>query len=347
VLSPALRWLRRGVVVLLVFVVLDYLALPQIAGARNALHLLGDIRPWWVIIGVALEVLSLVSYSMLTRSVLPDIRPPFSWVIRTDLTALGVSHLVPGGAATASTLRYRLFREGGTPAEDAAVGMAVEGVGSSLVLIAMLWFALVVSIPLVGVSPLYLAVAVIGALLIAAVLLAVFARSRETTPTAPDRGLLQAVIRRLPHRVRPRIERAVQDASHQLHQLLADKQALRSSATWAAASWALDAASLWVFLAAYGVRVNPDGLLVAYGLANVVAIVPISPGGLGVIEGVLIPSLVGFGTPRGVAVLGVVSWRLFNFWAPIPTAGACYLSLRTQNWRDRRRIPDPAGGPSG
>ena len=92
----------------------------------------------------------------------------------------------------------------------------------------------------------------------------------------------------------------------------------------------LDAASLWVFLAAYGDRVNPDGLLVAYGIANVVAILPVSPGGLGIIEAVIIPALVGFGTPRAVAVLGVISWRLFNFWAPIPAAGACFLSLRTQ-----------------
>jgi uncharacterized membrane protein YbhN (UPF0104 family) len=72
----------------------------------------------------------------------------------------------------------------------------------------------------------------------------------------------------------------------------------------------------------------------------VAAIIPISPGGLGVIEAVLIPSLVGFGTPRAVAVLAVVSWRLFNFWAPIPAAGVSYLSLRTQRWRIRHRIHD-------
>jgi hypothetical protein len=101
----------------------------------------------------------------------------------------------------------------------------------------------------------------------------------------------------------------------------------------------LDAASLWVFLLAYGHVLNPDGLFVSYGIANLVAFLPISPGGLGIIEGLLIPSLVGFGTPRAVAVLAVVSWRLFNFWAPIPTAGVCYLSLRTQRWR-RRQNPN-------
>jgi hypothetical protein len=94
-----------------------------------------------------------------------------------------------------------------------------------------------------------------------------------------------------------------------------------------------------VFVAAYGHRLKPDGLLVAYALTNLLAVLPISPAGIGIIEGVLIPSLVGLGTPRGVAVLGVVSRRLFNSWAPTPLAGMSYTSLRAQCWL-RRRMPD-------
>jgi uncharacterized membrane protein YbhN (UPF0104 family) len=47
-------------------------------------------------------------------------------------------------------------------------------------------------------------------------------------------------------------------------------------------------------------------------------------------EAVLTSSLVGFGTPRGVAILGVISWRLVNFWLPIPAGGLAYLSLRAE-----------------
>jgi uncharacterized protein (TIRG00374 family) len=106
---------------------------------------------------------------------------------------------------------------------------------------------------------------------------------------------------------------------------------------WAAGNWVFDAASLWLFLAAYGHRLNPVTLFVAYGIANLLGTLPISPGGLGIIEGVLVPSLVGFGAPRAIAVLAVVSWRLFEFWAPIPIGGLSYLSLRVQRWREDRR----------
>jgi uncharacterized protein (TIRG00374 family) len=330
-----LRWVRRGATLLAFLAAVEYLVLPQIAGTRAALHVLGNVQPGWVVLGVAFEILSFVSYSLLTCSVLPDTRPPYWWVLRTDLTALGLSHIVPGGAASASPLRYRLLREGGTPAEDAIVGATVEGVGSTLVLVGLLWIALVMAIPFVGVRTTYLVAAGFGAAFIAAVVLAALGLSRGM----PGAGTVtHGVVRLFPAKLRGRVEHALVAAVSQLGDLLADRQELRRSGLWAAGSWLLDASSLWVFLVAFGCRPNPIGLLVGYALANLVAVLPISPGGLGVIEGILIPSLVGFGAPRAAAVLGVVSWRLFNFWLPIPGAGLCYFSLRSQDWRGTRTV---------
>jgi uncharacterized protein (TIRG00374 family) len=323
--SVVAPWLRRGFTLLVFLAVLDYLVLPQIAGTRRALDLLGQVNPWWLALGVALEAASLISYSLLTRSVIPDSRVNFSWVFRSDLTGLGVSHLVPGGAATANTLRYRLLHRGGAASEDAVVGLAVEAAGSTAVLAALLWTALVVSIPFFGPNTAYVSAAIVGALIIAGGMIGLVRHQRQP---ASSPQALHRVIALLPRRFRPRVQQAAGLAADQLRQLLADRGALRAAAGWAVASWVFDAASLWVFLVAYGHPVNLVGLLVAYSLANLLGSLPISPGGLGVVEGILVPSLVGFGAPRAAAVLAVVSWRLFEFWAPIPVAGLCYLSLR-------------------
>jgi len=97
----------------------------------------------------------------------------------------------------------------------------------------------------------------------------------------------------------------------------------------AVCNWVFDAASLWLCLRCYGVSLSPGALLAAYGLANLLALLPVTPGGLGIVEGVLVPALTGLG---GVAVgpvtLGVLTWRLLEFWIPIPVAGLTYLSLR-------------------
>jgi uncharacterized membrane protein YbhN (UPF0104 family) len=72
----------------------------------------------------------------------------------------------------------------------------------------------------------------------------------------------------------------------------ADRRLMVRAFGWAAAAWLFDAASLGVFIAAFGHRVSPDGLLIAFGLANVLAIIPVTPRGLGVVEAVLIPTLI-------------------------------------------------------
>src|ERR1700727_282554 len=103
---------------------------------------------------------------------------------------------------------------------------------------------------------------------------------------------------------------------------------VRRAAGWGAANWLREAASLYVFVGAFGPWVTPDGLLVASGLANVVSAIPLTPGGLGVIEATLTSALVGFDTTRAVAILGVLAYRFVNFWLPIPVGGLTYLSLQ-------------------
>jgi uncharacterized protein (TIRG00374 family) len=129
------------------------------------------------------------------------------------------------------------------------------------------------------------------------------------------------------------LRRFFEQVAARLHDLGRQRGLLGRAILWATGNWLLDAASLAVFVGAFGRWVNPDGLLVAYGLANVLAVIPLTPGGLGVIEATLTSVLVGFGTPRGVATLGVVGYRLVNFWLPIPLGGLAYLSLQVNSGR--------------
>ncbi|MGZ4602010.1 MAG: lysylphosphatidylglycerol synthase transmembrane domain-containing protein [Kineosporiaceae bacterium] len=52
------------------------------------------------------------------------------------------------------------------------------------------------------------------------------------------------------------------------------------------------------------------------------------PAGWGVVEASTATLLVGFGVPAGVATLGVLAWRLVEFWPPIPVGGVAYASSR-------------------
>ena len=139
---------------------------------------------------------------------------------------------------------------------------------------------------------------------------------------------LERVASRIPLVDSTAVRRFFEQVAARLQEVGQQRQVLVRALLWAGANWVLDAGSLAVFLGAFGHWVNPDDLLVAYGLANVLAVIPITPGGLGVIEATLTSVLVGFGTPRGVAITGVIVYRLVNFWLPIPLGGLAYLSLQ-------------------
>jgi uncharacterized protein (TIRG00374 family) len=138
--------------------------------------------------------------------------------------------------------------------------------------------------------------------------------------------LLRAILGRLPQRVRPWIS----TVARRLRDVVADPEVRKAFLSWATLNWLLDAAVLWTFLAAYGERVHPIAVLIAYCAANLAAVVPLTPGGIGLVEGIAVSSLIGFGVDGQVALLAVLSWRLLQFWAPVPLAGLCYLSLRAQ-----------------
>jgi uncharacterized protein (TIRG00374 family) len=335
VLPPAIRrkGLRRFLPapviqigrVLIVALIVEYLVVPQIAGTRKAFHTLAGVNPLLLLLGAVLEAASIASYTLLTRTVLPPGNDPgFFRLLRIELTTLSVSHCVPGGSAAGSSLGYKLLTAAGVDRTDVGFALATQSLGSAVVLNVIFWIALVVSIPVWGFNPLYLVGAGVGAVLVGGFIALVLAFTRGEQRAGE---IIWRIADRLPL-VDPDAVRGLFVAlATRMRVLGQDRGALARAIGWASANWLLDAASLWVFVGAFGHWVNPDGLLVSYGLANVLAAIPLTPGGLGVVEATLTSTLVGFGTTRAVALLGVVAYRLFNFWAPIPIGGAAYLSL--------------------
>ena len=193
-------WLRGVAGLLIAFAIIDYLVLPRLAGAEKSLHLLAEIRPGWVVAGVVFEAASLVCYLLFTRSLLRDRGVSFSRMLRSDLTGFGVSHVVPGGGAGATALRFRLLVTSGATATQVTAAIAAEGVGTWLALALVLWVTLIPAIFVLGASSLLLTLFLVGAVIVVCGAAAVRERSRLAKPAA---RLLQFALRRFPARVRP------------------------------------------------------------------------------------------------------------------------------------------------
>jgi len=265
---------------------------------------------------------------VLTKVLLPPgPKPSLSRLFRIDLSAAAVAHVIPAGTLGTAALGFRLFTNEGISANDAGVMMAAKGLGSTIVLNVLLWLSLVISIPLAGFRPIYGTVAIIGTLLLLAVAALIVGVTRGTERAS---RILRVVGDKIPGLSGDRLEAAVRQASATASTMARDKHVLFWALFWASLNWLLDAASLWCFVAAFGSTVNPVELFAAYGIANVAGALPVTPGGLGVVDSAAPLLLVGFGVTRSVATLGVICWRLVNFWLPIPVGALSYVSLKVK-----------------
>ena len=311
--------------ILVCFFIGEYILLPVLASARREFHRLSQLNFLWLILGALLELAALAAYAQLTHTVLSPGAPKRFTIFRINMWALAVSHVLPGGTVPGTAASYRLLTENEVSGSTAAFGLAAQGIGSAVVLNLIFWFALLISIPLQGYNPAYGFAAILGVVLIAIFGGLVFFLTRGEKQAGV---FLKKVANRFPFVRAETITALVQKVADRMKILWTNSELLARAGLWAAANWLLDAASLYVFLLAFGAHPSPIDVLVAYGLANILAVIPLTPSGLGVIELTIVAVLKGFGVPGAVAAAGVLSWRLVNFWLPIPFGGASYLSLR-------------------
>jgi len=326
----------RLTVKLLIFVVVAYyFVVPLAPDFGHAFEDLGRVNPWLLIIGLALEMMALYCYAPLMQAALGDPGAHLSAgrLFRIQMSTRSLSSIVPGGSAASSALGYRLMTLSGVTGPDAGFALATVGLGSAVVLNLILWIALLVSIPIRGVNPLYGTVALIGVIVMLVCAALVFGLMDGS-------GRAERSVRWIARRIRINPDRAAQvlaRIAERLEQLISDKRMLARVFFWASLNWILDASALWVFLRAFNVSMDFDALFIAFGIANLLEAIPITPGGLGYVDTGYIGMLVCFGAAAGGAALGVAAYRFAQYFFPILIGGVMYLTLRVGPWSIERR----------
>ena len=90
---------------------------------------------------------------------------------------------------------------------------------------------------------------------------------------------------------------------------------------------AFDFGTLLATIRATGVKPNPSLVLLAYAVAGLLALIPITPGGLGIVEAGLSALLILAGVPGGDAVVATLAYRIISYWLPIVVGPFAYSRL--------------------
>ena len=335
-----MRRLIRGVLLVGSIGLAVHLILPEIPGIARSLRLVAGTSHLLVGAAFLAELASEMCYAeLLRRSVgAMDTRRPGRWfMLRLTLTGYGAAHVLPGGGAAAATVTYDALRlEGLKPARVgvalAVVSVLAYGVLGTLFAVSLLYLVLGADLGPAGTaaSTLFLALSFVT------VLIAYWAYRRPTFAKSIAKAGVRLVGRLLSAEGfrRKAEEQATRLVSHLGQELrVVRRQLIVRSAeapklvALALGYWAFDVLCLILVFAALSVAADPLVLIVAYGVATTLAAIPLTPGGIGVFETVMLATLalLGVGSDAAIPILG---YRLFNFWLPIPLAAIFYPTLR-------------------
>ncbi|MGZ4168442.1 MAG: lysylphosphatidylglycerol synthase transmembrane domain-containing protein [Solirubrobacteraceae bacterium] len=336
--AKAHGWLHitGRVVMLLLGLVSLYLLAPKLISVLASWPQLKTLKPGWFALAIGFEAMSYVSLWSMQRVALHAT----SWfaVGTAQLASGAIGSVVPGGAATAGAVAYKMLTRAGIRSADVASGLAAATVGTTAVLLAMPLLALPAIIGGLVAPDGLIETAYVGiAGFVAVAVLAAAAFGWDAPLRIAGRGARWVVqrVRRdaaadLPERLVAQRDRMKETFGRRWHVALPG----------AVGKVGFDYLALVCCLAAVGARPHPSLVLLAYIAGGLLALIPITPGGLGFVEAGLTGMLTAAGVGAQEALVATLAYRLVSFWLPLPAGAIAHLMFRHRYGPEPESEPD-------
>ncbi len=303
-----------------------YLLFPSLAEVFDSFPKLTSLDPIWFIAALALQVAHFTCTIALQRIALRT-KAWFS-VTTSQLSGNAISLIVPGGAAFGAATQFRMLAAAGNDPATAVAGLtafSLLGIGGLLALPIFVLPAIVAGTPIANGL---LHAALLG--IVAFVLFAAFG-AVVLALDAPLRWagrLVQAVHNRLMRKKAPMSglpDRLVYERNR-IRRVLGRRW--KAALLLSSGRLAFDFGTLLACVRATGVKPNPSLILLAYAVAGLLALIPITPGGLGIVEAGLSALLILAGVPGVDAVVATLAYRIISYWLPIAVGPFAYFAFR-------------------
>jgi uncharacterized protein (TIRG00374 family) len=292
---------------------------------------------------VVVEVASLVAFAGVQYRLLAAgrLRAPAGPLIGITLASQAITNSLPGGTAVAAVYGFRWYRRLG--ADDGLAGWAMVGTGVA----AALSLALLAAGGLVFATEqganLDLVPVVAGVLVVTVAVGAIFVYER---PLAAVVTWSLRASRRFTGRPRGDLESQIERVVARVTLVRLGWRQIGAVVGWALASWLLDCSCFALSFLLVGAGIPWKGLLLAYGAGQLAANLPITPGGLGAVEGSLTIALAYFGGARASSVDAVLVYRIISFWGVLAIGWLAWgwgaWGVRRGRW-SRQAMRSPVG----
>ena len=306
-----------------------YLLLPKILDVLDRWTELQTISWPWFVVMLGFQVGSFVCMWWLIRIALPQT----DWFVAatSQMAGAAVAKAVPGGAAIGAALQFRMLAASGVPMGTAGSTMAATSIVSTGTLFALPFLALILAFFGAPIPKGLVLVAWAGGILFMLLVSLGVVAVNTDRPLVVVGGWIEKVAGVIARR-RGRPNR------FSVARLLAERDRVKAALgeRWGQAlvassgNWLLDYLALVAALQALDARPRMSLVLLAYGAAAVLGMIPLTPGGLGFVEAGLVGALTLAGVPAQDALLATLAYRLVSYWLPLPAGLGAYIAFRVR-----------------
>ena len=335
--------LKVTAVLLLLIVAILFLRgkLPSVTAVTDAIAA-ADTN--WLAVAAVAEFVSLGMFARQQRRLLTafGVRMPRHRALALAYSRAAIAISLPAGSAVSAAYAFRQFRTGGASRRTAGTVMVLSG------LLSIAALALLYATGALAAGAVHLGKAwheepgttrvsvVLTIAMIAFIGLFAWQSSWHINPRQP-----------LPPRW-PRLARLTKPVTDALASSRAIGGRHWSLALGAAlTNWLTDLLCLYAVARAFHLPVSLGALGAVYLTVQVVRQIPLTPGGIGVIEVSLLAGLVSAGAGEAGAAATVLVYRLLSCWLIIPVGLLCWLGLRRPRQQpvdDDREVAGEVGG---
>lgn len=341
------RWLRLGASVALIGAIF-FFALPRFASFSEVWSAIAEMT-WLELATLALiAAWNIVTYWFVMMSALPGSN---LWqTMKVNQASTAVANTLPGGGALGVGVTYGMYTAYGFSRPQIGLAVLVSGIWNTFVKLGMPVIALALLALEGGAGRALVATAMAGvAALLASVTLFAAVLSSDRAARRVGRGLAwatSATRRLLRRKGASDLAEATVRFRSQAAELLSSRW-LRLSVFSLLSHLSLYAVLL-LSLRHVGVgqdQVSWVQVLAAFAFIRLISALPVTPGGLGVVELGLTAALVAAGGPEAPVVAAVLLYRALTYLPPIPIGLALYLRWRRGSEARKARLhaatPDP------
>lgn len=286
---------------------------------------------WLIVLAVVIQLFTIYLYAVRWNLInkMADINIGIKSLFPMVLVGLGINNITPAGRGGGEPVRaYILSKEKGCPMEETFATVVADRALDTFP------FIVLAIITLIGVTfhfeldPLILTIMIVAVIVIIAVLaVLVYICINENFGLKVQNWIIKLIrkfYKKNTESLEDKVKETIAGFQKTMRMLISKKDIFRFALPLSFIIWIFEILRVYVVFSAFGASISPVVIGEVFIVASLIGMIPLLPGGLGAVDGVMILFYTTAGISTSISAGATVIERLISYWMVI-ILGMCSL----------------------